>query len=500
MRDEGLGSWLHRRARTRADRPAWSGAGEPPVTYAEAARRCDRVAHGLARRGIRPGDRVAYLGPNHPSFLEALFATAAAGAVFVPLNTRLTVPELRHQLDDSGATLLVVAPGQDAGGLETGTVTVDDLDDGVDAGPPGLPITHADPAVILYTSGTTGAPKGAVLTHGNLTWNALDVLLDVDVRADERALVYTPLFHSAALGMVTLPVLLRGGHVALQPSFDAATVLRRVTDERITLMFGVPATYDAVAALPEFDAADLSSLRTLLCGGAPVPVATIRTWQDRGLVFLQGYGMTEASPGVLLLDAEHATRKAGSAGVPHFFTDVRVRTPDGADARPGERGEVLVRAPHLMDGYWGRPDATTEAIEEGGWFRSGDVACVDDDGYVRIVDRLKDMYVSGGENVYPAEVESAVHDFPGVADCAVVGVADERWGEVGRVVVVPAARARIDPDELVAFLRGRLAGYKVPRSVVFADHLPRTPSGKLRKNEIAATHGGRGEQSGDPGT
>ncbi|MDQ4116493.1 MAG: long-chain fatty acid--CoA ligase [Actinomycetota bacterium] len=490
MRDEGLGSWLHRRARTRADRPAWSGADSPPVTYAEAARRCDRLAHGLARRGVRRGDRVAYLGPNHPSFLETLFGTAAAGAVFVPLNTRLTVPELRHQLDDSGAALLVVAPGQDAAGLHPTTVTADELDDGVGHGPPGTPVSLDEPAVILYTSGTTGRPKGAVLTHGNLTWNALDVLLDVDVRADERALVYTPLFHSAALGMVTLPVLLRGGQVALQPSFDAATVLRRVADERITLMFGVPATYDAVAALPGFPAADLSSLRTLLCGGAPVPAATIRTWLDRGLSFLQGYGMTEASPGVLLLDAEHATDKAGSAGVPHFFTDVRVRTPDGADARPGERGEVLVRAPHVMHGYWNRPDATAEAVEHGGWFRSGDVACVDDDGYVRIVDRLKDMYVSGGENVYPAEVESAVHDFPGVADCAVVGVPDERWGEVGRAVVVPEPEARIDPDALLAFLREHLAGYKVPRSVVFAHGLPRTPSGKLRKNEIAAAHGG----------
>ena len=171
--------------------------------------------------------------------------------------------------------------------------------------------------------------------------------------------------------------------------------------------------------------------------------------------------------------------------MPHFFTDVRVRTPGGTDAAPGERGEVLVRAPHVMRGYWRRPDATAEAFDDG-WFRSGDVATVDDDGYVRIVDRTKDMYVSGGENVYPAEVESAVHDFPGVADCAVVGVPDERWGEVGRAVVVPAPDAEVDPDALLAFLRERLAGYKVPRSVVFAGSLPRTPSGKLRKNEIAA--------------
>ena len=495
MRDRGLGSWLHRRARTCADRPAWSGDGAHGrrFTYAEAAARCDRLAHGLRALGVQRGDRVAYLGPNHPAFLETLFATAALGAVFVPLNVRLTTAELAHLVQDSGARVVVAADGFAEAAAELAPETVVDpvrhaaLASGPEQPPVDEPVTPQDPAVILYTSGTTGRPKGAVLTHGNLTWNAVNVLLDVDIRVDEKALVYTPLFHAAALGMVALPVLLRGGELALCSAFDPEAVLRRIASEHITLMFGVPATYDAVAARPEFEATDLSGMRTLLCGGAPVPAATIRTWLARGLVFLQGYGMTEASPGVLLLDAAHARSKAGSAGVPHFFTDVRVAGPDGAPVSPGERGEVLVAGPHVMEGYWQRPEATAEVLDGQGWFHSGDVATVDDDGYVRIVDRLKDMIISGGENVYPAEVESAIHDFPGVAECAVVGMPDERWGEVGRAVVVVSPGAQVDPEALLAFLRERLAGYKVPRSVVFSGALPRTPSGKIRKRDVAAT-------------
>ncbi|RZT86525.1 fatty-acyl-CoA synthase [Pseudonocardia sediminis] len=497
MRDQGLGSWLHRRARTCAERPAWSGDGPDGqrFTYAEAAARCDRLAHGLRSLGVERGDRVAYLGPNHPSFLETLFATAALGAVFVPLNFRLTTSELAHLVEDSGTRVLVAADGFADADLAVETVVdpvryaalVSGPVQAAEQGPVDEPVSLDDPAVILYTSGTTGRPKGAVLTHGNLTWNSVNVLLDVDIRVDEKALVYTPLFHSAALGMVSLPVLLRGGELALCSAFDPETVLRRISDEGVTLMFGVPATYDAVAARPEFAGADLSRMRTLLCGGAPVPASTIRTWLARDLVFLQGYGMTEASPGVLLLDAAHAQSKAGSAGVPHFFTDVRVAGPDGASVSPGDRGEVLVAGPHVMDGYWQRPEATAEVLDGEGWFHSGDVATVDDDGYVRIVDRIKDMIISGGENVYPAEVESAIHDFPGVAECAVVGMPDERWGEVGRAVVVPSPGAEVDPEALLAFLRERLAGYKVPRSVVFSGALPRTPSGKIRKRDVAAS-------------
>jgi fatty-acyl-CoA synthase len=271
-------------------------------------------------------------------------------------------------------------------------------------------------------------------------------------------------------------------------AFEPDAVLRLIAEHRVTVMFGVPAMFNAMAQVPAFPSADLSSLRRLLCGGAPVPLTTIHTYLDRGVAFLQGYGTTETAPGALFLGAERAAEKAGTAGVPSFFTDVRVVGPDGHDVMPGEKGEVIVAGPNVMLGYWGRPDATAEVMD-GEWFRSGDVAMVDDEGYVTIVDRMKDMIISGGENVYPAEVEDAIYSHPLVAECAVIGVPDERWGEVGRAIVVLRPGARLDERSLLDHLDGRLARYKLPRSVVFAGSLPRSGAGKVLKRELRATFG-----------
>jgi fatty-acyl-CoA synthase len=243
-----------------------------------------------------------------------------------------------------------------------------------------------------------------------------------------------------------------------------------------------------MAQVPAFATADLSSLRRLLCGGAPVPLSTIHTYLDRGIPFLQGYGMTETSPGALFLGAERSADKAGTAGVASFFTDVRVVRPDGGEVAPGEKGEVVVAGPNVMRGYWNRPDATAEVMD-GEWFRSGDVAVVDDDGYVTIVERMKDVIISGGENVYPAEVEDVIYSHPDVAECAVIGVADERWGEVGRAIVVRRAGTGLDETGLLAHLDGRLARFKLPRSVVFTDRLPRSGAGKVLKAELRETFG-----------
>jgi fatty-acyl-CoA synthase len=345
-----------------------------------------------------------------------------------------------------------------------------------------------DPAVIIYTSGTTGRPKGATLSHGNITWNCVNVLIDTELAADDVALVCAPLFHVAALDMISLPTLMKGGAVVLMGAFEPDAVLRLIAEHRVTVMFGVPAMFNAMAQVPAFPSADLSSLRRLLCGGAPVPLTTIHTYLDRGVAFLQGYGTTETAPGALFLGAERAAEKAGTAGVPSFFTDVRVVGPDGHDVMPGEKGEVIVAGPNVMLGYWGRPDATAEVMD-GEWFRSGDVAMVDDEGYVTIVDRMKDMIISGGENIYPAEVEDAIYSHPLVAECAVIGVPDERWGEVGRAIVVLRPGARLDERSLLDHLDGRLARYKLPRSVVFAGSLPRSGAGKVLKRELRATFG-----------
>ncbi|GGS89906.1 acyl-CoA synthetase [Streptomyces tanashiensis] len=502
MRNQGIGSWPARRDRRSPRRTALLHEGRP-IDYAELHGRCTRLAHALRGAGVERGDRVAYLGPNHPAFLETLFATGLLGAVFVPLNTRLAVPELLHQLADSGSGVLVHAgqPAERVTELAEGAALATLL--AVDGGPGASyeellaaaatePVDEEvgpeDVCLIMYTSGTTGRSKGAVLTHGNIVWNSLNVLVDTDLAGDEVTLVAAPLFHTAALNMSCLPTLLKGGTVLLESSFDPDRALRLIERHRVTRMFGVPTMYDAMAAAPGWADTDLTGLRTLLCGGAPVPSRTVRAYLDRDLAFVQGYGMTETAPGALILDRADAVSRAGSAGVPHFFTDVRVLLPSGEEAAPGEKGEVVVAGPNVTPGYWNLPEATAAAFRDGS-FRSGDVATVDEDGYVRLVDRLKDMIISGGENIYPAEVEDALLGHPDVAEAAVIGVPDARWGEVGRAVVVTRAGATVTEGELIAHLEGRLARYKIPRSVVLAPALPRNAAGKLLKAPLRARYG-----------
>ncbi|GIH97016.1 long-chain fatty acid--CoA ligase [Planobispora siamensis] len=486
MRNQGIGSWPARRARRTPHRIALVHEGRQ-TTYRELHERVLRLAHALRALGVRRGDRVAYLGPNHPSFVETLFAAGTLGAVFVPLNTRLAVPELAFDLSDSGAAVLVHAPSETAAALEVPhRVSLDDYEELIarSGGEPiDEPVSPGDPCMIMYTSGTTGRPKGAVLSHANITWNSVNVLIDTDLTAGEVTLVVAPLFHTAGLNMTCLPTLLKGGQVVLLGAFDPGRVLELIETGRITQMFGVPTMFDAMAAHPRWAGTDLSSLRTLNCGGAPVPMRTIETYLERGLAFSQGYGMTEASPGVLYLPAEQAVAKAGSAGVPHFFTDVRVVRSDGRDAAPGENGEIIVQGPNVMTGYWG-----AQPLARGEWLRTGDVGRTDEDGYAYIVDRVKDMFVSGGENVYPAEVESAILLHPEVADCAVIGVPDAVWGEVGRAVVVLRPGSTASAGDILGFLHGQLAKYKIPKSVVWAETIPRTPSGKILKPALRVSY------------
>ncbi|MER7169922.1 acyl-CoA synthetase [Streptomyces mesophilus] len=504
MRNEGIGSWPARRARKTPRRTALVHDGST-ITYGELHRRVLQLAHALRMLGVQRGDRVGYLGPNHPSFLETLFATGVIGAVFVPLNTRLAAPEIGYQLADSGVSVLIHAPAHAQlvdslrattdvrvhvalSGPSPDTVGYAEMLRAAPEDPLDEPVAPDDLCLIMYTSGTTGRPKGAALTHANLTWNALNVLVDTDLIADETALVSAPLFHTAGLNMLTLPVLLKGGTCVLVPSFDPEATFELIERHRVTFMFGVPTMFKELARSPKWPAADLTSLRLLTCGGSPVPPSLIETYAARGLTFLQGYGMTEAAPGTLFLDAAHAVAKTGSAGVPHFFTDVRVVGPDGAEVEPGEPGEVLVNGPHVMAGYWGLPEQSAAVLRDG-WFHTGDLAVLDEDGYAFITDRLKDMIISGGENIYPAEVEKAIAADPDVLDCAVIGVPDPKWGEVGRAVVIPRPGSGLTPARVLEALRGVLASYKIPKSVVFADELPRNAAGKILKSRLRELHG-----------
>ncbi|MEU8821933.1 long-chain fatty acid--CoA ligase [Actinoplanes sp. NPDC048796] len=470
--NRGLGSWPARRAAISPDRVALV-FGDASWTYAELRDRISRLAHRLRVAGADRGDRVAYLGPNHPALVETLFATHLLGAVFVPLNSRLTAAELRYQLDHSGARILIRAP-ECADVSAPTTIPLSSLS-ALPEGPPiEADVALDDPALILYTSGTTGRPKGAVLTHGNVTWNTYNLLVGVDVAGDEVTLIGAPLFHVAALNQCLLPTVLKGGRCVIMPSWNVDQALDLIESQRVTWMFGVSAMFAALARSPRWPHTDLSSLRCVMSGGAAVPPALIRAYQERGLTFCQGYGMTETAPGATFLEARESLDHVGSAGVPVFFTDVRV---------DGNPGEVLVRGPNVTPGYWNDPAATAGAFTDG-WLHTGDIAEVDPGGHFHILDRLKDMYISGGENVYPAEVEAALFTHPGVAEAAVIGIPDERWGEVGRAFIVPAPGPTPSTTELRDHLIERLAKYKIPAEFTFVDDLPRTGSNKVRKADL----------------
>ncbi|MDT7565684.1 MAG: fatty-acyl-CoA synthase [Pseudonocardiales bacterium] len=497
MRNRGVGGWPARRAQMSPGRPAFV-YGDATTTFADVYDRATRLAERLRSAGVRHGDRVAYLGPNHPAFAETLFATHLLGGVFVPLNWRLADPEISYLVEHSGASVLVRAPNcpapSDPASLRAVVALSDpapgeiDYEPWVRSGDPtpiDEPVEEDEPALILYTSGTTGRPKGAILTHANIVWNCVNIMIGVDVASDDVTLISAPLFHVAALNQTLLPTYLKGGCSVIMPRWDVDSCYELMAKHRITWMFGVTTMFGEFARSPRWDTADLSSLRNLMCGGAPVPPALIRTFQDRGLVFCQGYGLTETAPGATFLEARESVTKAGSAGVPVFFADVRVVRPDLTDVEVGEPGEVLVRGPNVTPGYWGDPAATAAAFTDG-WFHSGDIATVDPDGHLYIVDRLKDMYISGGENVYPAEVEGVLFEHAAVAECAIIGVPHARWGEVGKAFVVLRPGATAGVPQLQQHLGERLAKYKVPLEFELVDALPRTGSGKVLKARLRA--------------
>lgn len=501
MRNQGLGSWLTRRLEKSGGRVAVVH-GERTLTYRELHDRSARLATALSREGVGPGDRVAFLGENSPAFLETMFAAGTLGAVLVPLNTRLAVPEIRYQLEDAGVSMLIhdenleglAAPAaRDLAHVVRWIVAEEDRD-----GVPALerviaaaepwtedvPVALDDLAVILYTSGTTGRPKGACLTHGNFTWNCFNVLVDYDVAVDDVALMISPMFHVASLGMGVLPTLLKGAVLVLESKFVPGRVLELIERHRVTWLAGVPTTYQMLCEHPDWDATDLSSLRKLTCGGSSVPMRVLEAYEDRGLAFTASYGMTETSPGATNLPAAKSREKAGSSGLPHFFSDVRIVDAAGEPVGPGEAGEILLSGPNVIREYWNRPDAADSF--EGEWFHSGDLGHLDEDGYLFVADRIKDMIISGGENIYPAEIEAAILELPEVAAVAVIGVPDEKWGEVPHAVVVPREGQELTADRIQEHLAGRLARYKVPRTLRLVDEMPRTASGKIRKNVLRA--------------
>jgi fatty-acyl-CoA synthase len=494
-----VGRWMRDRGASTPDRVAIDFLDEP-TTYAQLDDRSERLAAALLAAGLRRGDRVASLTGNRPEHVELLFACAKAGLLLVPLNHRLAPAEIAYQLDDAGPSVLLTSAEHDGlaeAALDVASVAAPRrlrLDratlDGFVADAAGAGhardarVEDDDPLLLVYTSGTTGAPKGALLTHANCFWTNLAFDRTSDVLTTDVVLQVLPQFHVGGWNVQPLLAWWKGATVVLEPSFDPGRVLDLIHRKGITTMMGVPATYLFTAEEPGFAEADLSSLRVAVVGGAPMPEALLRTWGERDVMLVQGYGLTEAAPNVLCLPPEDAHRKLGYAGKPYPHVDVAL-----ADEATGEhlhgpaRGELLVRGPNVFAGYWRNEEATARTVVDG-WLHTGDVAERDDEGFYRIRDRVKDMFISGGENVYPAEIESVLHDHPGVVEAAVVGVPHERWGEVGVAFVVVRDGADVDGDDLVARCRERLARFKVPVAVRFLDELPRSAMNKVLKTEL----------------
>ena len=504
---QGLAESFRRRASRGPERPALSFEGRT-WTYAELQQRIERLAAVLAAGGVQRGDRVGLLAFNHPAHLVGLYAAAHLGAIFVPLNIRLAPPELQRIIEDAGVQVLLaddthaaVVDGLRAslscrryirvGEAAPGWEGFDALLEEAPPPPAMTPAGQDDVVLLIYTSGTTGKPKGAMLTHGNFWANNVNWILANDFTSADVTLVNAPLFHVGGLCVVLSPTFLVGGHIVLHRAFDAQEFIRAVGHYRVSVSFGVPAMMLFVSQHQEFQHADLSSLRLIVAGGAPVPEPLLHVYARRGIPVSQCYGMTEATSGATFLETHRALSKLGSCGRAGMLTDVCLRDFDGRPVTtPGVRGEIWVRGANVFKGYWNNPVATAQAFDADGWYRSGDVAYCDADGFYFICDRVKDMVISGGENVYPGEVESVLYEHPAIAEVAVIGAPDERWGE--RVVAVASLKpgAALSLEELQAFAAARLARYKLPRELRIVDVMPRNPQGKVQKTELRKLYAG----------
>jgi fatty-acyl-CoA synthase len=459
------------------------------LTYAQLNERTERAADTL-RALLQPGDRFGILAYNSVEFLELFFAAGKAGVIAVPLSTRATEHELRHIATDCDMRVLFHGPG-----FET-------MDVGIERHATNWrhstsnqqPVTtHAEGVYcLLYTSGTTGKPKGVMIPKRQLYWNGYNTAVNWGLREDDVSPIFTPLYHAGGIAAFLIPIFCMGGTIVLHKSFDPAQVWRTIEGERCTVVLGVPTIWKLLMDAPEFSAVDLSHARWFISGGAPLPQFIIDAYQKRGVVFKQGYGMTEVGVNCFTMTVEESFRKPGSIGRPMLFTEVKLVDDGGQAILPvtldrqdclsstSDVGEMYIKGPHVSLGYWNNEEATRAAYGEDGWFRTGDLARRDEDGFFYIAGRRKEMFISGGVNVYPAEIEAELVSHPAVADAAVIAVPDDTWGEVGIAFVVGS----VTEEELAQYLSLRIAKYKLPRRFVFIDALPRTPYGKVVKEEL----------------
>jgi fatty-acyl-CoA synthase len=496
------GELLAKRAELTPDREAvFEAATGHRFTYAELDARANRVANWLRDYGAGDGDRIALLAHNGIFFLDLLFGCARIGAVFTPLNWRLAPAELAYILGDCRPRFLLFDEDcRDAVRALREDVTIEHyvpLDSYEKAiamrasvAPPRPAVLEPEsPLCILYTSGTTGRPKGAIIPHRQVLWNCINTVISWGLSERDVSAVLTPMFHAGGLFVFLTPLLYAGGRIVIAREFDAAESLRLLERERCTVVLGVPTLYrlwldvlrDPASGL---NALDLGHMRWFISGGAPCPPGLMAEWREvTGVATRQGYGLTEVGPNCFTMTDEESLARPGSVGKPVFHSEARLVDPDGRAVEGGETGELVIRGPHVCAGYWQMPEATASAFRDG-WFLTGDMARRDADGYYYITGRFKDMIISGGENVYAAEVEAVFMEHPAVAQAALIGRPDDKWGEVGLMIVVLAGTREASADELRAWCRDRLAAYKVPKEVVFTDALPMSAYGKVEKQKL----------------
>ncbi|GAB4501627.1 MAG: long-chain fatty acid--CoA ligase [Anaerolineales bacterium] len=500
-----IGDYLARRELYSPDKLAFIDAGKSPewrLSFRDANRRANKLANWFKSQGIGKGDRVAILARDGYEHLDCFFACSKLGAIHTALNWRLHWQELLEIFNDTNPKILIFSDDFKEGVTSlTAHYPLPTLHLDGDGLPDSLPfeatlqsaadspvtcenLAAEDIAALIFTGGTTGLPKAAQVSHRMIAWNTLNTVIH-DVTHDDIYLNVFPMFHTGGLFVYTLPQVIFGGTTILTRAFDPAQVLTLLQREKVTIFAAVPTMYQMLTTAPNWAEADLSSLRFCTSGGAPLPVPLVEKYSaEKGVRFKQGFGMTEFGPGIFALAPEDAIRKAGSIGRPNFFVDAKIVDDENNFLGPDEEGELVLKGESYCSGYFNNPEATAAAVDARGYFHTGDVARCDSEGYFYIVDRKKDMFISGGENVYPAEIEKVLYQHPAVHMCAVIGLPDAKWGEIGKACVVLKPNQSATEAELLKFMTERLAKYKVPRSVSFMEALPISAAGKILKREL----------------
>ncbi|WP_075981836.1 o-succinylbenzoate--CoA ligase [Bacillus massilinigeriensis] len=489
---KGIAYWIEKHAEINPNRIAIISETEE-ISYKELNGKINQTVAILVQNlRVQKGDRIAILSQNRVEYILLLFAIAKIQCVAVPLNIRLTENELVYQLNDSGTTLLFAeeplyslgislkkkTPIQNVVEIEALSNEVQQLSYAFDE------INEDEPYIICYTSGTTGKPKGAVLTQSNMFWNAINNAIPLDLTSNDRSIVLLPLFHIGGIGLFAFPTIFVGGTVVIPGKFDPEKVLAMIEQYQVTIVMGVPSIHHSLLNSPTFEKTNLKSVRWFYNGGAPCPHSIIKAFLDGGFLFGQGFGMTETSPTVFLLLKEDARRKIGSIGKPALYCEFMLVDTLGNQVGTGEVGELIVRGPNVMKEYWQNPEATKETIKDG-WLYTGDLAYTDEEGFVFIAGRKKEMIISGGENIYPLEVEQVIGKLDEVSECAVVGTPDNYWGEVPVAFVVLKDGHVLKEDDITEHCKRFLGKYKVPKRVQFLNELPKNATGKIQKTLLA---------------